>query len=60
MPSPVYAGALDVNCLTWGEVGDLTYGNVGIGEFVFEVDPTTGKAINVQPKALRIIMERSV
>ena len=57
MPALVYIGALDVNCLAWGEVGDLTYGNVGIGEFVFEVD-ATGKAVSVQLKALRITIER--
>ena len=58
MPTPVYTVSLDVNCLAWGEVGDIAYGNVGIEEFVFEVNPATGKATGVQPRALRITLER--
>ena len=58
LPTAVFHGSLDVNCLAWATVGDIAYGNVGIGEFVFEVDLTTGKATSVQPKALRITLER--
>ncbi|KAF4631598.1 hypothetical protein G7Y89_g6535 [Cudoniella acicularis] len=58
MPTPIYTGPFDVNCFTWGSVDRITYGNVGIEEFVFEIDPTTGKATNVQPKALRIKLEK--
>jgi hypothetical protein len=58
LPKPIYSGPLDVNCVSWPTVDTFIYGNVGIEEFVFEIDPTTGKATSVSPKALRIKLEK--
>lgn len=59
-PAADSSGLFDPICASWGSVGGTSYGNVGIEEFVFEIDPTTGQATCVQPKALRITLERRV
>ena len=60
VPAPVYSGPFDLNCLgAWGGAGAITYGNVVVDEFLFEIDPTTGKATSVQLAALRIDLERA-
>ena len=58
MPQPIYTGPLDLNCFTWGATG-ITYGNIDIENFVFNIDPKTAKATSVQPMALRINLERN-
>lgn len=58
LPAPIYSGPFDLNCLGWAGVDRLAYGNVGLDQVVFEIDPTTGKAISVQPRALRITLEK--
>lgn len=40
------------SCLSWINVDSLTYGGVGIDEFVFEIGGD-GKATSVEPRALR-------
>jgi hypothetical protein len=57
LPKQIYTGPLDLNCFTWGDTG-ITYGNVDLENFVFEIDHKTGKSVRVQPKALRISLER--
>lgn len=42
----------------WESIDGLTYGSVGIDNFVFEIDPKTRRAINVQPLAWRTTLER--
>lgn len=58
LPKPIYSGPMNVNCLSWPTVDGLIYGNIGIEEFVFEIDPATGKATGVSPKALRINLDK--
>ena len=58
LPKHIYFGPLDVNCLSWPTVDTFIYGDVGIEEFVFEIDTTTGKATSVLPKALQIKLEK--
>lgn len=58
LPKPVYFGPMDLNCASWPTVDTFIYGNVGIEEFVFEVDERTGMVVGVEPKALRIRLEK--
>lgn len=58
MPQPVYAGPLDLNCISWGGLNAATHGNVGLAQFVFDVDPTKDVVVAVQPKALRVSLSR--
>ena len=50
-------GIFSPDCTTWVTVDSPRYGNVGLDEFVFEVED--GKAISVSPRALRVTLERS-
>lgn len=45
-------------CYTWAEVDGLVYGSVSVDEFVFEVDDTTGDAVSVSPRALRVTLPK--
>ena len=58
LPAPIYTGPFNLNCLAWGGGDSLTYGNVPVAQFVFQVDTKTGMATGVQPKALRVSLER--
>ncbi|KAF2832750.1 beta-lactamase/transpeptidase-like protein [Ophiobolus disseminans] len=44
-------------CPSWGGLDRPTYGVYGLDEFVFHVDES-GKATAVEPKALKIVLER--
>ena len=59
IPAKHYEGAFDLNCVLWANTDSITYGNVGIEDFVFEVDPTTERVTNLQLKALRTTLERA-
>ncbi|KAH8660133.1 beta-lactamase/transpeptidase-like protein, partial [Xylariales sp. PMI_506] len=58
LPATIVSGPFSINCPAWGSVDTATYGNVGIEEFVFEIDSKSKKAINIQPKAFRISLAR--
>ena len=45
-------------CQTWFDVDQLGYGNVPLGQFTFEMDPTTGKATSVHSMAMRTTLVR--
>jgi hypothetical protein len=45
-------------CTSWTGVSALTYGNVGLEQFVFEVERGSGRARGVFSKGLRIVMGR--
>jgi hypothetical protein len=47
----------DVPCTTWFEVDSQVYGNVGVDEFLFEVDGR-GDAVGLSPRALRTVLPR--
>lgn len=57
-PKTVFSGPFDLNCITWGSVDPVTYGKVGLEQFVFETDPETGKATTVVPNALRVTLKK--
>ena len=42
----------------WESADVLTLGSIGIDNFVFEVDPSTGVAVNIQPLAYRTTLTR--
>ena len=48
-------GAFDPICASWVS-GSGTYGNVGIDEFVFEVED--GLVISIEPRAFRAVLEK--
>jgi hypothetical protein len=44
--------------ITWELVDSYKYGNVGVDEFLFELDAGTGEVVNVSPRALRQTLEK--
>lgn len=50
-------GPFSSSCLSWGGIDSLTYGNVGLDDFEFEVDQT-GKATALRPRAMRETLKR--
>lgn len=58
MPRQVHTGPFDLSCMSWGGDDTLTYGNVGIAQFVFELDPVTGRVVSVRPEAMRITLDK--
>lgn len=57
-PLPSGIGPFTSSCITWVTVDSQVYGNVGIGEFVFDVD-AEGDAVSVSPRALRTVLQRT-
>ena len=51
-------GVFSDPCQTWTGPGGTPYGKVDMGNFVFDVDPSTGDAKRVRSEALRITLER--
>lgn len=51
-------GVFSDPCQTWTGPGGTPYGKVDIGNFVFDVDTSTGEAKRVKSEALRITLER--
>ena len=56
-PQPRVGKVFSVNCNTWFTAGSVGYGEVAMGDFVIEVDEA-GKAVSVNSKALRVVLER--
>lgn len=56
MPNGI--GPFTSSCITWVTVDSQVYGNVGIDEFVFDVD-ADGDAMSVSPRALRTVLPRT-
>jgi len=46
------------SCFSWVDVDELTFGNIPLGQFVFEVD-RGGRAVAVESKSLGVRMERA-
>lgn len=47
-----------VPCTTWFQVDSQVYGNVGVDEFLFELDGQ-GEAVALSPRALRTVLPRT-
>ncbi|KAF5252026.1 hypothetical protein FANTH_2980 [Fusarium anthophilum] len=45
-------GPFSGGCLSWGGVDSLTYGNIGVDDFEFEIDED-GKATGLTPRVMR-------
>lgn len=58
LPQPRVGKVFSANCGSWVDAGTVSYGEVAFGDFVVGVQPKTGKAISVSPKALRVVLER--
>lgn len=58
LSAPSASGAGAGSCDSWFNVDGLTYGGVGIDEFVFEIG-RDGKATSVEPRALRSKFSKS-
>lgn len=56
-PQPRVGKVFSVNCNTWFNPGSVGYGEVALGDFVVEIDQT-GKGKSVNPRALRVVLER--
>ncbi|KAI9147441.1 hypothetical protein HJFPF1_12462 [Paramyrothecium foliicola] len=51
------AGPFSGGCVSWGAVDTLTYGNVGIDDFEFEIDQSC-KAIGLQSRVMRETLKK--
>ena len=56
-PAPAEGVFYDLLRADWLDVDELNYGNIPIGQFVFELD-AAGKAESIQVRALRTILHR--
>jgi len=50
-------GPFSGGCLSWGGVDSLTYGNIGVDDFEFEVDGD-GNATGLVPRVMRETLEK--
>ena len=50
-------GPFTSSCITWVTVDGLSYGNVGVDEFVFYLD-SSGDAEGISPRVLRTTLVR--
>ena len=48
-------GVFDPICSSWVS-GAGTYGNVGVDEFVFDVEDE--KVVSIEPRALRVVLKK--
>lgn len=55
---PPGIGPFTSSCITWVTLDSHVYGNVGIDEFVFNVDQS-GNAVSVSPRALRTTLKKT-
>ena len=58
LPQPKVGKVFSINCGTWFTAGSVGYGEVALGDFVIEVDEATGKAVSINPRALRVVLAR--
>lgn len=56
-PLPSGIGPFSSSCISWVTVDSQVYGNVGIDEFVFNLDGK-GSAVSVSPRVLRTILSK--
>ncbi|GAM38701.1 hypothetical protein TCE0_033r09643 [Talaromyces pinophilus] len=52
-------GPVTGSSITWELVDSYKYGNVGVDEFLFELDAGTGGMVSVSPRALRESLQKS-
>lgn len=52
-------GPVTGSSITWELVDSYKYGNVGVDEFLFELDAGTGEVVSVSPRALRESLQKS-
>lgn len=52
-------GPVTGSSITWELVDSYKYANVGVDEFLFELNAGTGEVVNVSPRALRETLQRS-
>lgn len=50
-------GVFSADCETWASTDLYTYGNVGIEEFLFEVE--NGKVVSISPRVLRTTLKKT-
>lgn len=50
-------GPFSLSCMTWVMADSQKYGNVGLDEFLFDVDDD-GNAVSLSPRALRVSLPR--
>ncbi|KAJ5822829.1 hypothetical protein N7447_005169 [Penicillium robsamsonii] len=56
LPSGI--GPFTSSCITWVTIDSNVYGNVGIDEFVFNLDQN-GNAVSISPRALHTTLQKS-
>ncbi|GLI78573.1 hypothetical protein PoHVEF18_006891 [Penicillium ochrochloron] len=56
-PLPSGVGPFSSSCISWVTVDSQVYGNVGIDEFVFNLDGK-GNAVSVSPRVLRTVLSK--
>ncbi|KAJ5717069.1 hypothetical protein N7488_002715 [Penicillium malachiteum] len=54
---PAYQGPVGSSCHSWQLVDAVIYGNIGLDEFLFEVNEA-GQVISIQPRALRVTLTK--
>ncbi|KAH8657601.1 beta-lactamase/transpeptidase-like protein [Tricladium varicosporioides] len=57
LEAPTVTGAFGVECSAWMMVDGLYWGTVGTDEFLVTVDKE-GRTVSVEPRALRVVLER--
>ena len=58
LPQTPVGKVFSMNCLSWLLSGSANYGEVALGEFIVQIDPTSGKAVSINPKALRVVLKK--
>jgi hypothetical protein len=58
LPFQVAGKSFSENCASWAMVDRFDYGNIGLDDFVFELDASTGKATAMSPRSLRTTLKR--
>ncbi|EED16113.1 beta-lactamase, putative [Talaromyces stipitatus ATCC 10500] len=54
-----FIGPVTGSSISWEFVDSYKYGNVGVDEFLFELDTGTGKVVSVSPRALRQTLQKA-
>ncbi|KAJ5087561.1 hypothetical protein N7456_011177 [Penicillium angulare] len=56
--SAPFDGIFSQACVSWEVINAVPYGNVGLDEFLFEVN-RDGDVVSIQPRALRVTLKRN-